>query len=118
MLKKSFTLVILVALIFGLVASTGLRSVKAQGKTYKIAISIPDLAFPFFVIMAKQMQDEAKKLGEATVDVLGGRNDPGKQTAVGDSGTAPKYDGFFESPTTADSMAPAVKEVVDAGIPV
>jgi len=110
--------VILVALIFGLVASTGLRSVKAQGKTYKIAISIPDLAFPFFVIMAKQMQDEAKKLGDVTVDVLDGRNDTSKQTADLESVIASKYDGLVVSPITADSMAPAVKEVVDAGIPV
>lgn len=31
---------------------------------------------------------------------------------------AKKYDGVLISPITADAMAPAVKEVVDAGIPV
>lgn len=118
MLRKSLTTVALVAVIVSLVASGGLAPARAQGKTFKIALSVPGLSFPFFVIMAKQMQDEAKKLGDVTVDVLDGQNDVAKQTADLESVIASKYDGLVVSPLTVDSMQPAVKEVSDAKIPV
>jgi ABC-type sugar transport system substrate-binding protein len=116
MFKKSLTLLVLVVMVFSLFA-TSAPAAKAQ-KTYKVALSVPGLSFPFFVIMAKQMQDEAKKLGNVTVDVLDGQNDVSKQTADLESVIAQKYDGLVVSPLTVDSMEPAVKEVSDAKIPV
>ncbi len=121
MFKKSLTVVVLLALVLSLIVISGpngVRPAKAQAKTYKIALSVPGLSFPFFVIMAKQMQDEAKKLGNVTVDVLDGQNDTAKQTADLESVIASKYDGLVISPLTVDSMEPAVKEVSDAKIPV
>jgi ABC-type sugar transport system substrate-binding protein len=121
MFKKFLTVVVLVVLALSLVvtnSSFGSQPVKAQGKTYKIALSVPGLNFPFFVIMAKQFQDEAKKLGDVTVDVLDGRDDTAKQTADLESVIALKYDGLVVSPRDANAMQPAVKAVSDAKIPV
>lgn len=118
MLKRTITAFALVILVFSLIATSVPQSAKAQSKTYKIALSVPGLSFPFFVIMAKQMQDEAKKLGDVTVDVLDGQNDTAKQTADLESVIASKYDGLVVSPLTVDSMEPAVKEVSDAKIPI
>jgi len=117
MFKKILTLLLLVVIAFSAVMTSG-APVKAQAKKLKIALSLPDLAFPFFVNMAKQAQDEAAKLGDVTVDILDGQNKTDKQTADLESVIANKYDGLLVSPVTADAMAPAVQEVVDAKIPV
>ncbi len=120
MSKKSITALVLAFLVLSLVAvgPGGFSAARAQGKTYRVALSVPALSFPFFVIMAQQIQDEAAKLGNVTVDVLDGQNDTAKQTADLDSVIASQYDGLIVSPLTADSMEPAVQEVHDAGIPV
>ena len=121
MFKKSFIALAMKVLLVALIVTSGafgVHPVKAQAKTYKIALSVPGLNFPFFVIMAKQFQDEAKKLGDVTVDVFDGRDDTAKQTADLESIIAQKYDGLVVSPRDAVAMQPAVKEVVDAKIPV
>jgi ABC-type sugar transport system substrate-binding protein len=82
-----------------------------------IAFSIPGLQFPFFVFMETQVQDEAKKLG-MNVATLDGQNQVPKQTADVEAAISQKVSGILISPITADGMAPAVKEAVDAGIPV
>lgn len=116
MFRRLITSSVLVAMVAAL-AITGSSPVRAA-KTYKVALSVPALSFPFFVIMAKQVQDHAKALGNVTVDVFDGGNDNAKQTADLESIIASKYDGLIVSPVTADGMAPAVKEVFDAKIPV
>jgi len=116
MFKKTITILTLLVLVFS--AASLSNPAKAQTKKLKIALSLPDLAFPFFVNMAKQAQDEAAKLGDVTVDILDGQNKTDKQTADLESVIANKYDGLLVSPITADAMAPAVQEVVDAKIPV
>jgi len=117
--KKSIIAFVLAFLTLALVVGPGsLQAARAQAKTYRIAFSVPALSFPFFVIMAQQIQDEAQKLGNVTIDVMDGQNDTAKQTADLESVIASKYDGLIVSPLTADSMQPAVKEVSDAGIPV
>ena len=121
MFKKSNTALVVKVLLVSLIVATsvlGMGPAHAQAKTYKIALSVPGLNFPFFVIMAKQFQDEAQKLGNVTVDVFDGRDDTAKQTADLESIIAQKYDGLVVSPRDAVAMQPAVKEVVDAKIPV
>ncbi|MCZ7571356.1 MAG: substrate-binding domain-containing protein [Ardenticatenaceae bacterium] len=86
-------------------------------KPLTIAFSVPDMAFPFFVFMESQVRDEAQKLGVEIV-TLDGQNQVPKQTADMEAAIAKKYDGVLISPITADAMAPAVQEVVDAKIPV
>jgi ABC-type sugar transport system substrate-binding protein len=84
----------------------------------KVALSLPAMSFPFFVFMESQVQDEAAKLGNIETNTLDGQNQVPKQTADMEAATAQKVDGVLISPITADGMAPAVQEVVDAGIPV
>src|SRR4051794_33333993 len=117
MLKKTVTVVALLVVVLSALSMNGSSPVKAQNKKLKIALSLPDLAFPFFVNMAKQAQDEAAKLGDIQLDVLDGQNQVPKQTADLESVISQKYDGVLISPITADAMAPAVQEVIDAKIP-
>ena len=87
-------------------------------KKLTIALSLPDMAFPFFVFMEKQVRDEAAKIGNIEIVTLDATNKVPKQTADMEAVIAKKYDGVIISPITAEGMAPAVQEVVDAGIPV
>ena len=97
-------------------AATEVPAAKPAGPL-NIAFSIPGLQFPFFVFMETQVQDEAKKLG-MDISTLDGQNQVPKQTADVEAAIAKKVSGLLISPITADGMAPAVKEAVDAGIPV
>jgi ABC-type sugar transport system substrate-binding protein len=83
-----------------------------------IALSLPDMAFPFFVFMESQVKDEAAKIGNIEIVTLDGQNQVPKQTADMEAAITKKYDGVLISPITAEGMAPAVQEVVNAGIPV
>ncbi len=97
-------------------APTEVPAAKPAGPL-NIAFSIPGLQFPFFVFMDTQVKDEAKKLG-MDIATLDGQNQVPKQTADVEAAIAKKVNGILISPITADGMAPAVKEAVDAGIPV
>jgi ABC-type sugar transport system substrate-binding protein len=83
-----------------------------------IAFSSPGLQFPFFVFMEQQIKDEAAKIGGIEIVTLDAQNRVDKQTADVEAAIAKEYDGILISPMTADAMAPAVQQAVDAGIPV
>lgn len=87
------------------------------GKKLKIAFSVPSMEFPFFVFMETQVRDEADKLGIEII-TMDGQNKLEKQTADMEAAIAQKVDAVLISPLTSDGMAPAVQQVVDAGIPV
>ncbi|HXF61820.1 MAG TPA: substrate-binding domain-containing protein [Caldilineaceae bacterium] len=90
----------------------------AEDDTLTIALSLPDMAFPFFVFMEAQVREEAERLGNIEIVTLDGQNQVPKQTADLEAVIAVGYDGLLISPITAEGMAPAVQQVVDAGIPV
>jgi ABC-type sugar transport system substrate-binding protein len=90
----------------------------AADETLTIALSLPDMAFPFFVFMESQVRAEAEALGNVEIVTLDGQNQVPKQTADLEAAIAQEYDGILISPLTADAMAPAVQQAVDAGIPV
>jgi ABC-type sugar transport system substrate-binding protein len=90
----------------------------AQNKPLKIIFSSPQMAFPFFVHMAKQLQDEATKLGDIEVTVTDGQGSSPKQTADLEAAVTQGIDGIVISPNDVDAMAPAIQEVIDAGVPV
>lgn len=117
MFKKTVTIVVLFAVVLSLFAMTN-APVRAQAKKLKIALSLPDLAFPFFVNMVKQVQDEAAKIGDVEIVVLDGQNKVPKQTADMEAVIAQKYDGVLISPITGDALTPAVQELIDNKIPV
>ncbi len=87
-------------------------------ETLTIALSVPDMAFPFFVFMDQEVKDEAAKIGNIEIVTLDGENKVPKQTADMEAAIVQQYDGVLISPITAEGMAPAVQQVVDAGIPV
>ena len=87
-------------------------------ETLTIAFSSPGLQFPFFVFMEQQIKDEAAKIGNIEIVTLDAQNRVDKQTADVEAAIAKGYDGILISPMTAEAMAPAVQQAVDAGIPV
>lgn len=113
-LSTSLTLAFIVAASFG--ASGG--AAHAQAKGLKIAVSLPDMSFPFFVHMAKQIQEGATALGDITVEVFDGQNETGKQNDDLQAVIDGKFDGLLVAPINATSLAPAVQAVIDEGIPV
>ncbi|MBS1253355.1 MAG: Ribose import binding protein RbsB [Anaerolineales bacterium] len=94
------------------------EAVVAGDKKLTVALSMPDMAFPFFVFMEQQVKDEATKIGNIEIVTLDGENALPKQTADMEAAIVKEYDGVLISPITAEGMAPAVQQVVDAGIPV
>ena len=86
-------------------------------KVLRIGFSIPGLAFPFFVHMAKQVEEEGKKLGVEII-TLDGQDNTEKQAADLESVIAQKLDGLIVSPRTTEGLVEVIQSVVDAGIPV
>jgi ABC-type sugar transport system substrate-binding protein len=91
---------------------TGLRAADMTVMT-----SVPSLGFPFFVHMLKELVDEGKKLGVATVESDGQNNAP-KQTADVEAAVVQGVDGIVISPLDVNAMAPAIKTAIDNGVPV
>ncbi|MBW4438468.1 MAG: substrate-binding domain-containing protein [Pleurocapsa minor GSE-CHR-MK-17-07R] len=112
MSKKLILIVVLLALVTGAFATT------AQDRPLRIAFSIPGLQFPFFVHMERQIQDEATVLGNIELVTFDGQDNTTKQISDLEAIIAEGYDGLIISPRAADALAPAIQEVIDAGIPV
>ena len=82
-----------------------------------ILISVPGLNFPFFVHMMKAFKAEADKEGIAYIESDGQDSSP-KQTADIEAALTKGVKGIVLSPHTVDAMAPALKEAIDAKVPV
>jgi ABC-type sugar transport system substrate-binding protein len=95
-----------------------LSAASGQAQDLKIATSLPFLGFPFFVHMQKELNAEAEKLGGIEVVNYDGQNQTPKQTADVEAAIVSGVDGLVISPLDSVAMAPAVKQAVDAGIPV
>lgn len=91
------------------------QAVRAEGET--IAFSVPSLGFPFFVHMQNQFNAEAEELG-VNVQNYDGQNQTTKQTADVEAAIVSGVDGLVISPLDSVAMAPAVRQAVEAGIPV
>ena len=83
----------------------------------KILTSVPGLTFPFFVHMMKAFKAEAAKQGLDVIESDGQVSSP-KQTADIEAAITQGVKGIVISPNEVDAMAPALKQAVDAGIPV
>jgi len=90
-------------------------AVLAQEQT--VLTSVPSLGFPFFVHMMKALEDEAAKLGVATVQ-SDGQNSTPKQTADVEAAVIQGLDGIVISPSDVNAMAPAIQTAVENGVPV
>jgi ABC-type sugar transport system substrate-binding protein len=98
---------------FGLALAT---SAFAQDQLTILASS-PQQAFPFFIHMFKQLEDEGAKLG-VTVNVTDGQGSTPKQTADIEAAVAQGVNGIVISPNDVNAMAPAIQAAIDAGVPV
>ena len=90
----------------------------AAEKHLTILFAIPDLAFPFFVHMADQAKDEAKKTGDIDIIVSDGQRSSTKETADVEAAITKGVNGIIISPNDVDALAPAIQEAVDAKIPI
>lgn len=90
----------------------------ASASDLKIATSVPSLGFPFFVHMQNQLNAEADALGAIEIVNYDGQNSTPKQTADLEAGIISGIQGLVISPLDSVAMAPAVRQVVEAGIPV
>jgi inositol transport system substrate-binding protein len=95
-----------------------LGPVKAEEKHLTILMSVPDLAFPFFVHMVDEAKAEAQKLGNIDLIIADGQRSSPKQTADVEAAITKGVDGIVISPNDVDALAPALQEAVDAKIPV
>jgi ABC-type sugar transport system substrate-binding protein len=105
-------------LMSGAIAATLMTGSPAQAQDLTLGWSLPNLGFPFFVHMQKQLRDEAGKIGGITLIETDGQNQTPKQTADVEAAIVQGVDGIIISPLDAVAMAPALQQAVDAGIPV
>jgi ABC-type sugar transport system substrate-binding protein len=96
----------------------GGRSAFAQAQSLVIATSLPSLSFPFFVHMQRQLQAEAKALGNIRLIETDGQNSVPKQTADVEAAITQKVNAIVISPLDVNAMAPVLEQAVKAGIPV
>ena len=89
----------------------------ASAEGEKIAFSVPSLGFPFFVHMQKQFNEEAAAQGVEVIN-YDGQNQTTKQTADLEAAIISGVDGVVISPSDSVAMAPAIRQAVEAGIPV
>jgi ribose transport system substrate-binding protein/inositol transport system substrate-binding protein len=81
-------------------------------------MSLPNLAFPFFVHMVNQAKDETNKIGDIDLIIADGQGSSPKQTADVEAGISKGVNGIVISPNDVDALAPAIQEAVDATVPV
>jgi inositol transport system substrate-binding protein len=98
-------------------AAAGLSG-PAAAQDLTIMTSLPNMAFPFFVHMQKELNAEAEALGGITIIESDGQDSTPKQTADVEAAIVQGVDGIVISPKEVDAMAPAIQQAVDAGIPV
>ena len=101
-----------------LTAALGAPALEAQDKSLTIATSMPSLEFPFFVHMQRQLEAEAGSLGGVSLLATDGQNSTPKQTADIEAAVIQGVDGIIISPLDAVAMAPALRQAVEADIPV
>ena len=88
----------------------------AQEKV-EILTSVPGLTFPFFVHMMNFMKASVEEMGGTPIESDGQVSSP-KQTADVEAAIARGVKGIIISPNEVDAMAPAIKQAIEAGIPV
>jgi len=84
----------------------------------KILISVPTYAYPYFVHMQKQIDDEAVKLGKVTLIKSDGQLSAPKQVSDIEAAIVQGVNGIIIGPNDADALAPAIRAAIKAGVPV
>ena len=117
----SFKKSIAAAAAAAMLAATALPALAApKGKDAEVTILVSTLtfAFPHFVFLQEQLEDEAAKIGKIKVIRADGQLSAPKQIADIEAALVQGVDGIILAPADADALAPAVKAAIDAGVPV
>lgn len=91
-----------------------------EGKDAEVTIFVSPLtfAFPHFVFLTEQLEDEAAKIGGVKILKADGQLSAPKQIADIEAAIVQGVDGIIIAPADADALAPAVREAIAAGIQV
>lgn len=100
------------------IVATVVSTAPVHAQDLDIVTSMPSLGFPFFVHMQNELNAEAETLGGITMINQDGQNSAPKQTAELEAAIINGVDGVVISPLDSVALAPGVKQVIDAGIPV
>jgi len=117
MLKRTFMLsasVVVTTLMLGLPAIAQTE----PDQEVTILVSPLTFAFPHFVFMVEQMQDEADKIGNVTIVVADGQLSSPKQIAAIEAAIVQGVDGIIIAPVDATALAGSVAMAIENGIPV
>jgi inositol transport system substrate-binding protein len=89
---------------------------KAEAKTEKLILNVPNMAFPFFVFMRGAASNEAKKLNVDLI-VQDGQGSSSKQSSDLRNAVTQGVDGIVLVPNDVNALVPVVNEVVQSNIP-
>lgn len=95
----------------------GLAACNRGGGRDRIAVSFHNMAEPFFVVMRRELMDEAAKL-DVDVVVLDGQANSAKQSADIEAALVQGVKGVILAPTDVNALAPAVNAVLREKLPV
>lgn len=109
-MRKMFIKYRLLGILAAVVALAGCKQEE------KIVANFHSLAEPFFVQMSKAAQDEAATLGVKVV-VVDAQANSSKQTADVQNAVTQGVSGIIIAPTDSKALAPAVNDIIAAGIP-
>src|SRR5471030_1749003 len=90
---------------------------KSAGNSIQVVASLHDMTEPFFVAVKRELDAEAGRLG-VSVSVEDGQSNSAKQTADIEAAIAGGAQGIILAPNDVNALAPAVEDVIKAGIPV
>lgn len=118
MLKTFALSVSLAAAIAAAGVSPAAAAPKGKDAQVTILVSALSYSFPHFVFLQEQLEDEATKIGKVKVLRSDGQLSAPKQIADIEAAIVQGVDGIIIAPADADALAPAVREAIQAGIPV
>ena len=113
MMKTTF-IPIPVALLAGCALAASI--LPAAAKNEKVALNVPNMAFPFFAFMRDQANDEAKKL-DLQLALQDGQGSSPKQSSDLRNAVTQGVDGIVLVPNDVHALVPAVNEITQSGIP-
>ena len=94
------------------------RELRLAGRTIDDSSLVAGYGISLLRFHGNASESRGRSFGNIEIVTLDGQNQVPKQTADLEAVVAEEYDGVLVSPITADAMAPAVQQVMDAGIPV
>lgn len=112
-MKKCGMVVVLVALVVGLLLPLG-----RAAEQIVVGCTLQNMSEEFMTMLKGAMEIQLKEYDNVKLIVNDGEGRPDKQASQLDSFAAQKVNAVIISPVDAGALAPAVKSVVDAGIPV